>query len=412
MKYRSVRGTHDIIGSEIYKFDKIIIEISKLGQIFNFQKIETPIFEFTELFSKPLGEQSDVVLKEMYTFFDRNNDSLTLRPEYTTPMIRAAISNDLLNKLPCKLFGIGPMFRRERPQKGRYRQFNQINFENFGTNDIFAEIELINIANIFLKKILPNQDTELYINSLGDRNTLKKYKEKLTDFFEKYKNDLSIESKEKILKNPIRILDSKDNNDKDIISKAPLIIDFLSKDSLNKFEKIKNFLDKYKINFKEDFSLVRGLDYYCDTVFEFKCRALGTQDTIIGGGRYDGLIKILGGKDIPGVGWAGGIERIMILMSDPLHKNEKIHFAIINENFKLHALEAYKLLSDHGIEVYWNYKFNLKKSLSQSNESKASYIIIVGEDEYNAKKYTLKNLKTSTQKSLSLVELIEHIKNG
>ena len=158
--------------------------------------------------------------------------------------------------------------------------------------------------------------------------------------------------------------------------------------------------------------MVRGLDYYCDTVFEFKCRALGTQDTIIGGGRYDGLIKILGGKDIPGVGWAGGIERIMILMSDPLHKNEKIHFAIINENFKLHALEAYKLLSDHGIEVYWNYKFNLKKSLSQSNESKASYIIIVGEDEYNAKKYTLKNLKTSTQKSLSLVELIEHIKNG
>jgi len=412
MKFRSVRGTHDLIGSEIDKLDKIIIEISKLGQIFNFQKIETPIFEFTELFSKPLGEQSDVVLKEMYTFFDRNNVSLTLRPEYTTPMIRAAISNDLLNQLPCKLFGIGPMFRRERPQKGRFRQFNQINFENFGSKDIFTEVELINIAHNFLKKILPKQDIVLYINSLGDRNTLKKYKEKLSNFFEKYKNDLSTDSKEKILSNPIRILDSKDSDDKKIINDAPLIVDFLSKDSLNKFEQIKYFLNNYNINFKEDFSLVRGLDYYCDTVFEFKSSSLGSQDTIIGGGRYDGLIKILGGKDIPGVGWAGGIERMMILMSNPLTENEMIHFAIINEKYKSHALEAYKLLSDNGIAVYWNYKFNLKKSLSHSNQSESTYIVIVGEDEYNGDKYTLKNLKTGSQKSFSLAELIEQIKNG
>ncbi len=412
MKFRSVRGTHDLLGPEINKFDKITSEISKLGQIFNFQKIETPIFEFTELFSKPLGEQSDVVLKEMYTFFDRNNVSLTLRPEYTTPMIRAAISNDLLNQLPCKLFGIGPMFRRERPQKGRFRQFNQINFENFGSKDIFTEVELINIAHNFLKKILPKQDIVLYINSLGDRNTLKKYKEKLSNFFEKYKNDLSTDSKEKILSNPIRILDSKDSDDKKIINDAPLIVDFLSKDSLNKFEQIKYFLNNYNINFKEDFSLVRGLDYYCDTVFEFKSSSLGSQDTIIGGGRYDGLIKILGGKDIPGVGWAGGIERMMILMSNPLTENEMIHFAIINEKYKSHALEAYKLLSDNGIAVYWNYKFNLKKSLSHSNQSESTYIVIVGEDEYNGDKYTLKNLKTGSQKSFSLAELIEQIKNG
>ena len=186
----------------------------------------------------------------------------------------------------------------------------------------------------------------------------------------------------------------------------------MSKDSLRKFEELKSFLQKYKINFKEDFSLVRGLDYYCDTVFEFKSSSLGSQDTIIGGGRYDGLIKVLGGKDLPGVGWAAGIERIMILMSEILNKNEKIHFAILNEKFKSHALKAYKSLSDLEIAVYWNYKFNLKKSLSHSNEHKASYIVIVGEDEFNSNNYTLKNLTTGTQKSFSLDGLIEYIKNG
>ena len=412
MKYRSVRGTHDLIGLEIEKFDKIITEINKIGKIFNFLKIETPIFEFTELFSKPLGEHSDVVLKEMYTFFDRNKDSLTLRPEYTTPMIRAAISNNLLNHLPCKLYGIGPMFRRERPQKGRYRQFNQINFENFGSTDIFAEVELINLANSFLKTILPKVEITLYINSLGDRHNLKNYNEKLRNFFEKYKNDLSAESKEKILSNPIRILDSKDKNDKKIVDDAPLIIDFLSKKSLNKFEQLKEFLDKYKINFKEDYSLVRGLDYYCDTVFEFKAKSLGSQNTIIGGGRYDGLIEILGGRDLPGVGWAGGIERMLMLMTVSQEMNDQVHFAIIDEKYKSHALEAYKLLSEEGISVYWNYKFNLKKSLSKSNESQASYIVIVGEEEYKSKKYTLKNLNKGNQKTVTLHELIPNMKNG
>ncbi len=412
MKYRSVKGTHDLFGSEIAKFDQIITEINKLGQIFNFLKIETPIFESTELFSKPLGEQSDVVLKEMYTFVDRNKDSLTLRPEYTTPMIRAAISNNLISQLPCKLFGIGPMFRRERPQKGRYRQFHQINFENFGSLDVFAEVELINIANNFLKNILPKNDIMLYVNSLGDRDTLKKYKEKLKIFFEKYKKDLSEESKLKILTNPIRILDSKDSKDKNIITSAPLIYDSLSNNSLNKFEQLKKYLDEYKIKYKEDYSLVRGLDYYCETVFEFKTNSLGSQNTIIGGGRYDGLFEILGGPDIPGVGWAGGIERIMMLMPIPVKTKKQVHFAIINEKYQSHALKAYKIISDEKIPVYWNYKFNLKKSLSKSNEFQGSFVIIVGEDEFNLDKYTLKNLEKGSQVSVSLSELIKHIKNG
>ena len=167
MKFRPVRGTHDLLGIDIEKLNKVSYEISKIAEIYNYNKIETPIFESTDLFSKPLGEQSDVVKKEMYTILERNNDSLTLRPEYTTPMIRSAISNNLLNNLPCKVFGIGPMFRRERPQKGRYRQFNQINFENFGSDEDFADVELILIAKKIIDKLIPNNKYTLHINSLG-----------------------------------------------------------------------------------------------------------------------------------------------------------------------------------------------------------------------------------------------------
>jgi len=410
--FKPIRGTHDLFGLEIEKYNIVNSEISKIAKIYNFNKIETPIFESTNLFSKPLGVQSDVVLKEMYTFLDRNNDSLTLRPEYTTPMIRAAISNNLLNNLPCKLFGIGPMFRRERPQKGRYRQFNQINFETFGSNDSFADVELILIAKQFIDIVLPKNNCKLYINSLGDREALKIYKKELSNYLLRFEKDLSNESKEKILINPLRILDSKDKADQFVISSAPLIINFLSKEALNKYEEVKRFLEQYNITFKENFSLVRGLDYYCHTVFEFKTDSLGSQDTIIGGGRYDGLIKTLGGQNIAGVGWAGGVERIMMLMQDQTNKTEAIHFAVLNQKFKLHALEAYKLLTDNKIPVYWNFKYNLKKSLSKSNEHKACYIIIVGEDEFNLKKYTLKNLTDGSQKKLHLTELIKSIKNG
>ena len=412
MMFRPIRGTHDLFGLEIEKYNIVNSEISKIAKIYNFNEIETPIFESTNLFSKPLGVQSDVVLKEMYTFLDRNNDSLTLRPEYTTPMIRAAISNNLLNSLPCKVFGVGPMFRRERPQKGRYRQFNQINFENFGSNDSFADVELILIAKQFIETVLPKNNCKLHINSLGDKETLKIYKKELSNYLRKYEKDLSNESKEKILINPLRILDSKDKTDQSVISSAPLIKDFLSKEALNKYDEVKRFLEQYNITFKENFSLVRGLDYYCHTVFEFKTDSLGSQDTIIGGGRYDGLIKTLGGQNIPGVGWAGGVERIMMLMQDQKNRTDAIHFSILDQKFKSHALEAYKLLTENRIPVYWNFKYNLKKSLSKSNEYKASYIIIVGEDEFNLKKYTLKNLIDGSQKILKLTELIRSIKNG
>ena len=410
MKIKPVRGTHDIFGEEIKKFNKIISEVKNTAQKFGFKELMTPIFESSELFKKPLGEHSDVVLKEMYTFNDRNKDEITLRPEYTTPMIRAAISNGLLNNLPAKFFGTGQMFRRERPQKGRYRQFNQINFENFGTDDFFADVEMINLANQLLKKILANNNFTLHINTLGSRENLQNFKKILSKYFKDHQNSLSIDSKSKIETNPLRILDSKNIQDKEIVLQSPKLIEFLSQAELKSYEEIKDCLNDLSIPIFEDLNLVRGLDYYCHTVFEFKTNEIGSQDTLIGGGRYNGLIKTLGGKDIPGIGWAGGIERIMLLMKDVIETTEVIHLSIKDSTLKKHALKIYDHLIKSNLSVYWNYKYNLKKSLSLASEKKAKYIVIVGEEEKNNNNYVLKNLLNGDQKTVNLNNILDHIK--
>ena len=409
MKIKPVRGTHDLFGKEVRKFNFIITEVREIARKFGFDEMITPIFENSELFKKPLGEQSDVVLKEMYTFKDRNEDELTLRPEYTTPMIRAAISNGLLNNLPSKFFGIGQMFRRERPQKGRYRQFNQINFENFGTDDFFADIEMINLANQLLKKILPNNKITLHINTLGRRENLQNYKKVLSKYFKDHQNSLSIESKSKIETNPLRILDSKNIQDKETVLQSPKLIEFLSQSDLKSYEEIKDCLKDLNISIFEDLNLVRGLDYYCHTVFEFKTDAIGSQDTLIGGGRYNGLINTLGGKDIPGIGWAGGIERIMLLMNDVNVITEDIHLCIKDPSFKKHALKIYDYLTKNNFSVYWNYKYNLKKSLSLASEKKVKYVIIVGEEEEKNNNYILKNLSNGEQKAINLNDVSDYI---
>ena len=410
MKINPIRGTHDLFGEEIKKFNTIISKVKDTARKFGFNELITPIFENSELFKKPLGEQSDVVLKEMYTFKDRNEDEITLRPEYTTPMIRAAISNGLLNNLPTKLFGTGQMFRRERPQKGRYRQFNQINVENFGSDDLFADIEIINLANNLLTEVLPDRKITLHINSLGTRENLTYYKKILSKYFIEYKNLLSSESIDRINTNPLRILDSKNIEDKDIIKNSPKIIELLSKSDLNIYEEIKKCLTDLGIPVFEDPTLVRGLDYYCHTVFEFKTNEIGSQDTLIGGGRYNGLIKTLGGKDIPGVGWAGGIERIMLLMSDIPSKDKDIHLAILDPRYRIHAIKIYDFLIKNNFSVYWNYKYNLKKSLSLANEKKADYIVIVGENEKENDNFSIKNLSNGNQAILDFNNILDYLK--
>ena len=409
MKLRSVRGTHDIFGEQIDKFNNISKIVSKNAYLKDFKEIQTPIFEFSELFAKPLGEQSDVVLKEMYSFEDRNNNFLTLRPEYTTPMIRAAITNNLLNEIPLKIFGIGPMFRRERPQKGRYRQFKQLNFEILGTKDFLADVELILLSNNILKELLPKSKIRLQINSLGDKNTLIDFKKNLTKYFNTHKNKLSEESINKIDTNPLRILDSKNEGDVEISLSAPKIYEYLTDEAKNHYEDLKRSLNLLDIKFEENANLVRGLDYYCNTVFEFKSDNLGSQDTLLGGGRYDGLIKVLGGPDIPGIGWAAGIERISLLMESEKKISTTIHIAVTNQKFKDYFLYLQKYLSENKISYYWNYKYNLKKSFTKANTSSATHIIIIGENEFNGNFFTIKNLMTGEQKELKLNQIFHHL---
>ena len=409
MKLRSVRGTHDIYGEDIEKYNIIENKVSKIAELNSFNKLETPIFEFTDLFAKPLGEQSDVVLKEMYSFKDRNEEMLTLRPEYTTPMIRAAITNNLLNELPLKIFGLGPMFRRERPQKGRYRQFNQINFEIFGTNDFMADLELIIIGNEILKSILPNSSFTLNLNTLGQKNNLSEYKIKLSNYFKDKKEKLSDESKEKIQTNPLRILDSKNENDILISNSAPTMQEFISLEEKNHFSEIKKGLDLLKIKYVENNKLVRGLDYYCSTVFEFKTSELGSQDTLLGGGRYDGLIGVLGGPDIPGIGWAAGIERISMLMKLNYNSLCKVHLAITDKKYNSHIQKIMNFLRKNNISFYWNYKYNIKKSLSKANSKKIEYVILIGENEFNNNYYSVRNLNTGKQSQLKESEIIKYL---
>ena len=407
MKIQSVRGTHDLHGYELAKYRYVENFVRSIAHIYDFNEIITPIFESTELFKKPLGEHSDVVLKEMYTFKDRNGTSLTLRPEFTTPMIRAAISNNFLAKIPQKLYGIGPMFRRERPQKGRYRQFNQINFEILGTHDVAADVELILLADDILKNLFPNKKIDLQINSLGDKNTLKVFKKNLSLYFDKYKKELSLDAREKIYTNPLRVLDSKNSNDYEINKNAPKISDYYSEETKNKFMNIQTLLKEASINFQVNPCLVRGLDYYCHTVFEFKSNDMGAQDTIIGGGRYDGLIKVLGGPDIPGVGWAGGVERIIMLMQDIIKNEKKAHLILINENFKSYGLKLLNLLRKNNVSVYFDFKYNLKKSLSSANSLNFEYAIIIGEDEFKDNTCTIKNLYKNSQETVSFEKTIK-----
>ena len=404
-KIQPVRGTHDLVGRDLILYKHIEKIISKIAYDYDFTEIITPIFEKSALFQKPLGQHSDVVLKEMYTFEDRNQSLLTLRPEYTTPTIRAAITNNLLDNLPLKLFGMGPMFRRERPQKGRYRQFNQINFEILGSADSFVDAEIIILASEFLRNINLEKKIKLYVNSLGDLNTLVEYKKKLSSYFDKYKNDLSEESKSKIHLNPLRILDSKDTTDINLIFNAPKIEKFYSSSASKIFDDVRNLLSKTGIIFETDKNLVRGLDYYCHTVFEFKTEDTVSQNTIIGGGRYDGLVKVLGGPDIPGVGWACGVERLIMMMDEIKIQTALAQLIIIDEKSKEFGLNLLLKLRKKNFKISYDYKYNLKKSLGQANALKIKYAIIIGENERSKGTYTIKSLNEGNQKEVDFKEL-------
>jgi histidyl-tRNA synthetase len=310
-----VRGTQDIWGEEADRFNAVVAAFDRVRRLYAFGRVELPVFEATEVFARSMGETSDVVSKEMYTFPDRGGDSLTLRPEFTAGICRAYLSEGWQQHAPLKIATHGPVFRYERPQKGRYRQFHQIDAEIIGTDSPLADVELLVMADQLLNELGIADGVTLQLNTLGDAATRDAWRAALVAHFEAHRGELSEDSLVRLEKNPLRILDSKDTRDRPAADSAPSIDDFLTPEASDFFAKVTAGLDAAGVRWTRNARLVRGLDYYRHTAFEFVTDRLGAQGTVLAGGRYDGLIESLGGQHTPAVGWAAGIERLSMLMA-------------------------------------------------------------------------------------------------
>ena len=408
-KLQSVRGTHDHLPEAMYKYNNIITSAENITSLYGFKPMATPIFEFSNVFKKTLGENSDIITKEMYTFIDKGNEEITLRPEGTAGIVRAIISNRLSQEMPFKAFYHGPMFRYERPQKGRLRQFHQIGIELLGTDSQQADIEVIACASKLLKELNIDKSSTLHINSLGNITERKKYIDELIKYLNDFKNKLSIDSKKRFEKNPLRILDSKSEEDIEIIKNAPKLINYLDKESKNSFKKVLDGLTNLNIAYKINYKLVRGLDYYNNTTFEFITDKIGSQSAIIAGGRYDNLMKQMGGPDIPGIGWAAGIERLALLSNIKITTKNNISIIPVGEENNALCFNLAEELRNKNISISMGYSGNLKKRLKQANKITSNYAVIIGDDEVKNNHAIIRNLETGLQQNIPLNNLVKHI---
>ena len=409
---KAVRGTKDIIGEEAKKYVYISNVAQKMFENYGYNFVKTPIFEETELFKRGIGEATDVVEKEMYTFKDRGDRSITLRPENTASLVRCYLENAIYAKGEISRFYYnGSMFRYERPQAGRQREFNQIGLEVFGEKSPKVDAEVIAIGYKFLEK-LGITDLEVKINSVGSKESRTIYREKLIEHFSKHLDDMCDDCKDRINRNPLRLLDCKVDKDKDFYKSAPNIIDFLFEDERKHYEDVKKYLDVFGIKYTEDPTLVRGLDYYSSTVFEIVTNKLGSQGTVLGGGRYDNLLKELGDKDIPAVGFATGVERIMMLLGENYPKNNPdVYIAWLGDNTSETALKIAESLRDNDIKVYIDYsEKGMKSHMKKADKLSVRYCIILGEDELNKGIVLLKDFSTREQKEAKIEEIINQIK--
>ena len=398
-----VKGTHDIYGAEMEKFEFIIESFYSVCKKFNFQSIQTPIIEQQELFSRAVGEQTDIVSKEMYSFLDKGEINICLRPEATSGLARFAASNYQSGLM--KLVTHGPMFRRERPQKGRYRQFHQINIETIGEKSPYIDFELILVARLLLDELgVIKNKYKLLINSLGSKDDQLSYSRLLKKYLSDFKSQLSETSITRLDKNPLRILDSKDPEDTEILKNAPKISEHLSTESKNYFEQVKKLLNSNEIEFFEEPKLVRGLDYYSHTAFEFQTIEDKRQNAILAGGRYDKLISMISSRDIPGIGWAAGVERLMdlITIEDEKSKSKnKILFAVQDEAYLINnriLKQIYNFKYNHEVRV----NKNIKKLFSYADKNNFSFILLIGEEEINSNKIILKDLKNKSQQTFEI----------
>ena len=404
---QTVRGTRDLFGDEIKKHNYILECARKIFDLYGFEEFLTPIIEFSEVFNRSLGNTSDIITKETYNFNDKNGESITLRPEGTAAIARAFLSNSFVNSLPFKVFYHGPMFRYERPQKGRMRQFHQVGVELIGSPEYDADVDVISAAYQFLTILGLKDDLILEINSLGDSESRSSYKKSLVDYLISKKNHLSKESQLRLKDNPLRILDTKDEKDKKILESAPLLPDFLSNDSDILFREVTLGLDRLEIPWKLNPYLVRGLDYYCHTTFEFTSQNLGSQSAVLAGGRYDGLTSYIGGPNLPGVGWAAGLERISLLIDNPESKKKQISLIPIGQEPEIFCKKLAARMRQQGIKVEMSYKGNLKKRLQRAVKLYSKAIVIIGDKELNSNIATIKYLDTKTQKSVKFSEIIQ-----
>lgn len=410
-KLQPVRGTHDLLPDEYRRFAHIIDSARDVARLYGYREIATPIFEFTELFARGIGETTDVVSKEMYTFQDRGGESLTLRPEYTAGICRAFVSNgELAQQLPLKIFAAGPMFRYERPQKGRQRQFHQIDLEVLGAPEPGADIEVISVAADILDRLGILERCTLKLNSLGDPESRATYRKVLVDYYSGRAAGLSQDSRDRLQRNPLRILDSKDEGDKAINAEAPSFSDHLNQASKDFFKSVQDGLAAAGVPFEIDPALVRGLDYYTHTAFEFVTTHIGAQGTVLGGGRYDGLIEELGGPPTAGIGWAGGIERLLMLCNEPVALPRPVVIAPLGAAAEAKSLSIARALRRAGITVEQDYRGNMKRRMQRANKLNARAAIIIGDNELAKGVAQVKNLDSGEQHEVALDGLVAVLK--
>ena len=409
-KLRTVRGVHDLLPDALHKHKKVIKAGLNVSSKYCYSEIEIPIFEFSEVFKKPLGKSSDIVTKENYIFKDRSDDELMLRPEGTSGVVRAFLNAGLVQDIPQRFSYFGPMFRYERPQKGRLRQFKQFGVECIGISNSMADIEVISLGYEFLNKLNIIDKISLKINSLGDEDSRLNYTKALIDYLNDYKFQLSKDSLKRLSENPLRILDSKNTVDQKIIINAPNILDYLNEQSKERFQNVCEGLDILKIKYEIDKSLVRGLDYYCHTAFEFVTDELGAQGTVLAGGRYDGLSKMLGGVEVAGVGWAAGIERLALMVQCEYINSPDIVLMAQTEVYNHLLLPIMKKLIKEGFRVEIIYTGNMSKKFKRANKINASFVVLLGEEEVAKKVIKLRNMILGFEQLIDLNQGIKVIK--
>lgn len=406
-----VRGTHDVMPDEMRQLQWLLAEVRRCITLYNYDEIATPIFEFSHIFHR-LGASSDVVTKETYTFQDRGGEDITLRPEGTAGVARAVISNGLTQQLPLKYFYTGPMFRYDRPQKGRYRQFDQIGLEYIGSAHHQADCEVITVGWQILQALGIGQHVKLEINTIGDSASRLDYRAALVNYFTRYKNDLSEDSQRRLGLNPLRILDSKDAGDRKLLVEAPRFADYLSAESQHYFERVCQSLQAMGIHYTHNPLLVRGLDYYCHTAFEFVSSALGAQGTVLAGGRYDGLIEQLGGPAIPAVGWAGGVGRMLLLADKVIAKQPPLLIIPMGDAAEHAAVTMAQELRGIGHPTEIMFGGTMAKRLKRADRMQAPTVILLGDDELRDQNVFVKHLQTGQQETVAISALTAYFKSS